>query len=214
MNYQPPLISYFLAHPLKTILLIVVFSVAAVQGHGMLISSVIWLLLIGLLPLQLSMSLSTQHQQNKLLYESCPGIDKAYLLGIAIPYQAPALRNVYFFSAEQMRDWMSRQAGLRGMIYLIGVILALLDLYQIFHTWSGLQDTSLILLPILLAGFYLWRSRTYYQLWRLAEQQQWLVGSAIMGAQSATVFSAYLPTSDAEQPPVPYLSALLDPDVH
>jgi hypothetical protein len=215
MNYDPPFLHYFLAHPLKTTVFAMGGVVAMAVGQTASLKAVYWLLVIGLQPLLLSMSLSTLSGQNKLLYESTPNADKAYLLGVAIPYRASVLRNVYFFSADMMRQWMSRQARLRCMVYLIGLILAVLDIIKNARAWSNASDTVLIMLELMLAGYYIWRSRTYYQLWKMADRQQWQECAALMGAQDTSVISAYLParSSDDKNAPLPFLAALLDPDV-
>jgi hypothetical protein len=215
MNYDPPFLHYFLAHPLKTTVFAMGWVVAMAVGQTASLKAVYWLLVIGLQPILLSMSLSSLSGQNKLLYESTPNLDKAYLLGVAVPYRSSVLRNVYFFSADMMRQWMSRQARVRCMVYMIGLILAVLDISKNVRTGSNANGTVLIILELMLAGFYLWRSKAYFQLWRMADRQQWQEGTALMGAQDTSVVSAYLPAGspDDKNAPLPFLAALLDPDV-
>ena len=215
MNYTPPFISYFLERPLKTIVFVAGFVLAMAVGQTASYISMLWLLVIGMQPMLLSMSLSSLSGQNKLLYDSTPNLDKAYLLGVAVPYQASTLRNVYFFSADLMRQWMSRQAMVRGVLYMIGFVLAVVDISKNALAWSNTNDTAMIILELLLAGFYIWRCRAYFQLWRMADRQQWQVGAAIMGEQNASVVCAYLPAESQgdKQAARPFLGALLDPDV-
>ena len=212
--YPPPFFSYYSGSPLKAIAWVLVCMLPLAVTMLLDVRSALGgIALLGVLhPVWVSMRLSGLAVRNKLVYDSHSEQRTVYVQGIPVSDTVSALRNVFFYSAEDMRDELTRFACVRFLLCLVCMGLAVRDLLQGATAWQRVPDWQL-LAPVMAGGllvFVAWRARCCFALWQQGLRRQWQVGVVSLDGVPASAAYVSVPGAGGGTT-VPYLEALLTP---
>lgn len=177
-------------------------------------AAVIGALMIWILhPTLIGMRLSDLTKQNRVVRDSGQHNWFVSIGGISDKVKISSLKNVFFYSKEEMQTVLVSFCRLRFLLYAAALLAAFLDLYV---QWQGVSEnySNLLAVAMVLANiiFFTQRSASYYRLLSLGQRQDWHVGTATI--DSHTMFAAYKRYQNKDDDfYVPYLMATFTPQL-
>lgn len=165
-------------------------------------------------PVLISMRLSDLTRQNRIVLDSGQHSWFISIGGIPDREKIISLKNVFFYSLEEMQTVLIGFCRVRFLLYAAALLVALYDLYAQCHGVNAGDHLGQLAVAMGLANvvFFTRRSVAYYRLLTLGQRQDWHVGT--VSVNSRHMFAAYNRCqSKGDVFYVPYLLAIFTPQL-